>query len=120
MVGTTSLQWWNWVRGVASGVILAGQRTTMGLRVPPKCEASSLVPLYGVLPAHPQPAWYWFSTLERLLGLRDVVQAGIASSRAVSSASGGSHPMSLARWNTRSRYASHPPSNRPAYLSATP
>ncbi len=62
MVGTTSLQWWNWARGVASGLILAGQRTAIGFRVPPKCEASSLVPLYGVLPAHPQPAWYWFST----------------------------------------------------------
>ena len=32
-------------RGVASGLIFAGQRTAIGLRVPPKCEASSLVPL---------------------------------------------------------------------------
>ena len=43
-------------------MIFAGQRTAIGLRVPPKCEASSFVPLYGVLPAQPQPAWYWLST----------------------------------------------------------
>ena len=30
-------------RGVASGLIFAGQRTASGLRVPPKCEATSLV-----------------------------------------------------------------------------
>ena len=41
MVGTRSLQWWNCGRGVASGWILAGQRTAIGLRVPPRCEASS-------------------------------------------------------------------------------
>ncbi len=48
-------------RGVASGLIFAGQRTAIGLRVPPKCDASSLVPLYGVLPAQAQPAWYMLS-----------------------------------------------------------
>ena len=53
----------NWVRGVASGVIFAGQRIAIGLRVPPRCEASSFSPLYGVLPAHAQAAWYWLSTL---------------------------------------------------------
>src|SRR6516165_8173525 len=56
MVGTMSLTWWNCGRGVVSGLILAGQRTDIGLRVPPKCEARSFVPLYGVLPAHAQPA----------------------------------------------------------------
>ena len=45
MVGTMSLQWWNWVRGAVSGAILAGQRTTIGLRVPPRCDASSFMPL---------------------------------------------------------------------------
>lgn len=29
MVGTTSLQWVNWVRGFASGLIFAGQRITL-------------------------------------------------------------------------------------------
>ena len=33
----------------------------MGLRVPPRCDASSFMPLYGVLPAHAHPAWYWLS-----------------------------------------------------------
>src|ERR1700720_254974 len=58
MVGTTSLQWWNCALGAVSGLILAGHRTAIGLRVPPKCEANSLVPLYGVLPAQAHPAWY--------------------------------------------------------------
>jgi hypothetical protein len=44
-------------------LILAGQRTAIGLRVPPKCEAGSLVPLYGVLPAQAHPAWYMLSAL---------------------------------------------------------
>ena len=35
----------------------------MGLSVPPKCEATSLVYLNGVSPAHAQPAWYMLSTL---------------------------------------------------------
>jgi hypothetical protein len=42
-------------------VIFAGQRTASGLRVPPRSEASSFIPEYGVLPAH--AAWYWLSTL---------------------------------------------------------
>ena len=40
-----SLQWWNWLRGLASGLILAGQRTAIGFRVPPKWEATSFTPL---------------------------------------------------------------------------
>ncbi len=36
----------------------------MGLRVPPKCEAMSLVYFKGVLPAQAQPAWYMLSVLE--------------------------------------------------------
>ena len=51
------------MRGVASGAIFAGQRTAIGLRVPPRSEASSFIPGTGVLPAHAQPAWYWLSTL---------------------------------------------------------
>src|SRR5947209_1560070 len=62
-VGAMSLTWWNWLRGVGSGLIIAGQRTAIGLRVPPKCDAISLVPLYGALPAHAQPAWYMLSVL---------------------------------------------------------
>ena len=38
-----------------------GQRIASGLRVPPRCDASSFTPLYGVLPAQPQPEWYWLS-----------------------------------------------------------
>ena len=38
-----SLTWWNWARGVASGLMPFGQEITSGLRVPPKCEATSLV-----------------------------------------------------------------------------
>ena len=45
------MQWWNWDRGRQSGAIRAGQRTAIGLRVPPRCEARSFIPLYGVLPA---------------------------------------------------------------------
>ena len=35
----------------------------MGLRVPPKCEATSLVCWNGVFPAQAQPAWYMLSVL---------------------------------------------------------
>src|ERR1017187_4414901 len=59
MVGTTSLQWWNCARGTGSAVIAAGQRTTIGLRVPPRWEASSFMPWYGELPAHAHAAWYY-------------------------------------------------------------
>ena len=58
-----SLTWWNCDRGVLSGLIPLGQETTIGLRVPPKCAATSLVDRNGVLPAHAQPAWYMLSTL---------------------------------------------------------
>ena len=55
------MTWWNCGRGVASGLIFAGHDTAIGLRVPPKCAATSLVDLYGVLPAQAQPAWYMLS-----------------------------------------------------------
>ena len=51
-----SLTWWNCDRGVLSGLIPFGQEITIGLRVPPKCAATSLVDRNGVLPAHAQPA----------------------------------------------------------------
>ena len=57
-----SLTWWNCDRGVLSGLIPFGQEMTIGLRVPPKCAATSLVDRNGVLPAHAQPAWYMLST----------------------------------------------------------
>ena len=58
-----SLTWWNCDRGVLSGLIPFGHETTIGLRVPPKCAATSLVDRNGVLPAHAQPAWYMLSVL---------------------------------------------------------
>ncbi len=57
------MQCTNCDRGVESGVIRAGQRTANGLRVPPRWEASSFIPLYGVLPAQAHPAWYMLSAL---------------------------------------------------------
>ena len=56
-----SLTWWNCDRGVLSGLIPFGHEMTIGLRVPPKCAATSLVDRNGVLPAHAQPAWYMLS-----------------------------------------------------------
>ncbi len=38
-----------------------GHEMTIGLRVPPKCEAISFVYWNGVLPAQAQPAWYMLS-----------------------------------------------------------
>ena len=58
-----SFTWWNCVRVAASGLMAFGQDTASGVRVPPKCEATSLVAWYGVLPAHAQPAWYMLSAL---------------------------------------------------------
>jgi hypothetical protein len=52
-----SLTWWNWARGILSGLIPLGQEITIGLRVPPKWEAINLVYWNGVLPAQAQPAW---------------------------------------------------------------
>ena len=85
-----SLTWWNCDRGVLSGLMPFGQETTIGLRVPPKWAATSLVDRNGVPPAHAQPAWYMlsvfgptrapaarrgsFSAVDLLLdGVRDVV-----------------------------------------------
>ena len=51
-----SLTWWNCARGVRSGLMPFGQEMTIGLRVPPKCDAISLVCWNGVLPAHAHPA----------------------------------------------------------------
>ncbi len=51
-----SMTWWNCERGVASGLMPLGHETAIGWRVPPKCAPTSLVDLYGVLPAQAQPA----------------------------------------------------------------
>ena len=39
----------------------AGHETAIGWRMPPKYDPISLVPWYGVLPAHAHPAWYMLS-----------------------------------------------------------
>ena len=51
-----STQWVNCERTALSGLMPFGHETTIGLRVPPKCAATSLVLLKGVQPAHAQPA----------------------------------------------------------------
>ena len=61
MVGTMSLTWWNCARGMSSGLMPFGHEMTIGLRVPPKCDAISFVYWNGVLPAQAQPAWYMLS-----------------------------------------------------------
>src|SRR5262245_30137779 len=43
MVGTTSIAWWNWDRNPPLSVILFGQETIIGLRVPPRWLATCLV-----------------------------------------------------------------------------
>src|SRR3954468_406711 len=56
-----SMTWWNCGRGVASGLIFAGHETAIGWGGPPQGAATSLVDLYGVPPAHAQPAWNMLS-----------------------------------------------------------
>jgi hypothetical protein len=43
MVGATSMMWWNCERRPPLSAIRFGQLITIGLRVPPKCDASCLV-----------------------------------------------------------------------------
>ena len=54
MVGATSMTWVNCVRRPPLSLIRLGQETTIGLRVPPKCEATCLPHWNGVLPAQAQ------------------------------------------------------------------
>ena len=55
-VGATSITWWNCERTSPwAFLIRAGQWTTIGLRVPPKCDATCFVHWNGVLPACAQP-----------------------------------------------------------------
>ena len=68
----------NCARGVRSGLMPLGHEMTIGLRVPPKCEATSLVWRNGVLPAQAQPAWYMLS----VLGLPSASRPPIFSSAA--------------------------------------
>ena len=51
-----SMTWVNWLRSPPSSAIRAGQLTTIGLRVPPRCEATCLPHWNGLLPAHAQAA----------------------------------------------------------------
>ena len=53
-VGKMSMTWWNWLRSPPLSVIFAGQETIIGLRVPPKCEATCLVHWNGVFIAQAQ------------------------------------------------------------------
>ena len=55
MVGTMSMTWWNWVRRPPASLMRAGQETTIGLRVPPKWDATCLPHWNGVFIAHAQP-----------------------------------------------------------------
>ena len=50
-----SMTWWNWLRMPPASLMRAGQDMAMPLRVPPKCEATSLVHWYGVSQAQAQP-----------------------------------------------------------------
>ena len=43
MVGAMSFTWWNWPRIMPSAVMRRGQEIAIGLRVPPKWLATSLV-----------------------------------------------------------------------------
>jgi hypothetical protein len=56
IVGPMSMTWVNWVRSPPASAILAGQWTTIGSRVPPRCEATCLPHWNGVLPAHAHAA----------------------------------------------------------------
>ena len=51
-----SMQWVNWGAAIARSRMRFGQDTTIGLRVPPRCEATCLPHWNGVLPAHAQAA----------------------------------------------------------------
>ena len=51
-----SITWVNWVRRPPWSRIPRGQWTTIGLRVPPRCEATCLPHWNGLLPAHAQAA----------------------------------------------------------------
>src|SRR5579871_1043806 len=55
IVGRTSIKWANWVRVPPVSLIFAGQETTIGLREPPKCDATCFTHWKGALPAQAQP-----------------------------------------------------------------
>ena len=59
MVGTMSITWWNWSRVPPRSLIRAGQEMAMPWRTPPKCEATCLVQLKGVLKAQLQGTAMW-------------------------------------------------------------
>ena len=51
-----SITWPNWVRNPPGSAMCPGQCTTIGLRTPPRWEATCLPHWNGVLPAHAQAA----------------------------------------------------------------
>ena len=54
-VGMTSMTCVNCVRMLPGSLMPLGQVITIGLRVPPKCEATCLTHCNGALPAQAQP-----------------------------------------------------------------
>ena len=56
IVGATSITWPNCERNPPASVMRAGQRTTIGFRVPPRCEPTCLPHLNGVFPAQAHAA----------------------------------------------------------------
>jgi hypothetical protein len=56
IVGPMSITWVNWVRRPPGSVTWPGQCTTIGLRTPPRWEATCLPHWNGVFPAHAQAA----------------------------------------------------------------
>ena len=56
IVGATSITWVNWVRISSTRSMCPGQLSTIGLRVPPRCDPTCLPHLNGVFPAHAQAA----------------------------------------------------------------
>ena len=56
IVGPTSMTWVKCVLRAPPSLILSGQWTTSGLRVPPRCEPTCFPHLNGVLPAHAHAA----------------------------------------------------------------
>ncbi len=56
IVGPMSITWVKWLRRAPPSLTCSGQWTTIGLRVPPRCEATCFPHLNGALPAHAQAA----------------------------------------------------------------
>ena len=91
----TSTTWWNWLRNPPLSLIFAGQETIIGLRVPPKCEATCLVHWNGVFIAQAQAAGKWLKcfgppsssmTLMLSCHVYDIIEEGVLVGRAFEAA----------------------------------